>query len=666
MTSSPPPKTVRVIWTVCCTDGVDEGHVLRTMDRAAVEGVSGIELCYSSVDKLVEYRAFPALAKVVDRVGLRERQATFHRFGEKCRALGLRFGLWDHEIMGPKGLLDLLPELRAADGLIDLEKPILYDLIREKCGEFLDLFPWVNEIVLTLTETEHVVAQRPFSKTPPAERIRRVLQAVADATEPRGRTLVIRPFSAIRADELFVRDAVGSLKAGRVAMMYKTEPFDWNPFLPNEELIGSVPRYEVRAETDGGAEYYGQADFPCCYARFIAWRLEAALAKGATVVALRVDRGSGHNALGHPLNEVNVIAPTRVLLGREKTVDAAWQAWLRERHGGGDPALAGILEQTFEVIKKAFYVNQQSLSHRAFTNMDFGKHILTFGLFEEDISLAHLSDHWSMIPSRRTLTHAAMLAEKEEALALAKGIRADFERLGTGLRPDSREAIADSLDRLSLLAEAFLRLCRTTVAHVRERTGEGSCGVGTFDEEAAAFTALADRIAAAFGEEFFRRMPAAMRSVAEGLARERALEIPLRVALRERGDVMDAVLCGFATEMHRVTKRLHTGSTGFVADRMFRATGAGPDQGFGYALRARDGAAHRLLLRIAGPSGPGVIEVGGARFELPAEAREGLASPAFDLPSARGGEIAFRVWSTTPAPVRLAGIELLAPGAAHA
>ena len=447
-------RRARVIWTVCCTDGVDEGHVLRTMDRAAAEGVSGIELCYSSVDKLVEYRAFPSLAKVVDRVGLRERQATFHRFGEKCRALGLRFGLWDHEIMGPKGLLDLLPELRASDGLIDLEKPLLYDLIREKCGEFLDLFPWVNEIVLTLTETEHVVAQRPFSKTPPSERIRRVLQAVADATEPRGRTLVIRPFSAIRAEELFVRDAVGSLKATRVAMMYKTEPFDWNPFLPNEELIGSVPRYEVRAETDGGAEYYGQADFPCCYARFIAWRLEAALAKGATVVALRVDRGSGHNALGHPLNEVNVIAPTRVLLGCEKTVDAAWQAWLRERHGGGDPALAGLLEQTFEVIKKAFYVNQQSLSHRAFTTMDSGRHILAFALFEEDISLAHLSDHWSMIPSRRTLTHAAMLAEKEEALALAKGVRADFERLGVGLRPNSREAIADSLDRLSLLAEA--------------------------------------------------------------------------------------------------------------------------------------------------------------------------------------------------------------------
>ena len=52
----------------------------------------------------------------------------------------------------------------------------------------------------------------------------------------------------------------------------------------------------------------------------------------------------------------------------------------------------------------------------------------------------------------RTMDRAAMLAEKEEALALAKGIRADFERLGTGLRPDSREAIAPSLDRLPLLA----------------------------------------------------------------------------------------------------------------------------------------------------------------------------------------------------------------------
>lgn len=654
-----------MIWTVCCTDGFDEAHVLQAMEQAASEGVSGIEICNLSVDKWVAYRAFPRLGGAVNP-RLREDRASLGRVGDRAKALGLRLGIWHHEVEGPRDLLDRLPELRAKDGLIDLEQPLLYEFVREKCGEFLDLFPAVDEIVLTLTETRFVVAHRPFSEVPQAERIRRVLQAVADATDPRGRTLVIRPFSAVRADELFVRDAVGQLKASRVAMMYKTEPFDWNPFLPDEDLIGSVPRYEARAETDAGAEYYGQADFPCCYARFVDRRLRPALARGATVAAIRVDRGSGHNALGHPLNEVNAVAPTRVLLGREPTVDAAWLAWSRERHGGGSPQLAGLLERTFEVIQKAFYVDQQSLSHRAFTTMGLGKHVLAFALFEEDVPLSHLQDHWSMIASRRTLTHAAMLAEKEEALALARKIRAEFDALAAPLHPASREAIAGALDRLPLLAEAFLLLCRMTVAHVREMTGAGPCGVAPFAEEAKAFVALADRVEARFGPKFFRGMPASMRGIAEGLAEERALEIPLRAALRARGDVVDAVPCGFATEMHRVAKRLHTGSTGFVADRMFRATGAGPDAGFGYTLRGKERGAQRLVLRVAGPSGLGVLEVAGARFDLPAETGQRLADRAFDLPPARGGETPLRVWSSTPVPVRLAGIELLAPSAAAA
>src|SRR5690606_38912462 len=120
------------------------------------------------------------------------------------------------------------------------------------------------------------------------ERVRRLLRAILDATEPRGKQLVIRPFSAIRSDELHVREAVESLNARHVSMMYKTEPFDWNPFLPNEPLIGSITGYEARAETDAGAEYYGQGVFPCLYTEHLAARLDAARERGATTAVIRV------------------------------------------------------------------------------------------------------------------------------------------------------------------------------------------------------------------------------------------------------------------------------------------------------------------------------------------------------------------------------------------
>ena len=628
------------------------------MERAAAEGVSGVELCYRSVDRLVSYRAFPRLAAAVDRAGLAGNQKAMREISEKAKSLGLRFGLWHHEVEGPEDLLELMPELRAEDGLIDLEAPMLYEFIREKCAEFLDLFPAVDELVLTLTETKYVVAHRPFSPTPAAERLRRVIQAVADATEPRDKTLVVRPFSAVRADEIYVREAVGQLRASRVAMMYKTEPFDWNPFLPDEELIGSVPEREVRAETDAGAEYYGQADFPCCYARFLDRRLAAASNRGATVAVIRVDRGWDHPGLWHPLNEVNIMSPTRFLQGRDPTMDAAWLSWLRERHGGGSAELVSLFEETFDVIRHSLYVDGQSLSHRAFPTMEGAKRILTFALFEEEIPLDHLPEHWSMLTDRSTLTHAAILEEKEKSLALARSIRARFDALSDGLSESSRVEMAESLDRLPLLAEACLGFCRVVIAHGEEMHEGRARLTGSFEVESGRFAKLADAIETAFGPGFFRKMPPAMRSVLEGLTAERLIERPLREALRARKDVVDYVLCGFATEMHRVAKRVHTGETGFSGERMFRASGLGADEYFGYTLKALPGAAHRLVLHVAGPSGEGFVEANGVRFSLAETKSEAVSTQEFLLPASDKAALSLRIWSTSAQPVRVAGIEL--------
>ncbi|MEI6493087.1 MAG: hypothetical protein WCO94_11110, partial [Verrucomicrobiota bacterium] len=125
---SSPQAPLRIIWTLCAAGGggsEQHGYIIRAMERAAAEGVSGVELCYRSVDRLVAYRSFPALAAAVDRNELARKQAEMREITEKAKSLGLRFGLWHHEVEGPENLLSLLPELLAADGLIDLEAPLL-------------------------------------------------------------------------------------------------------------------------------------------------------------------------------------------------------------------------------------------------------------------------------------------------------------------------------------------------------------------------------------------------------------------------------------------------------------------------------------------------------------------------------------------------------------
>jgi len=654
------PDGMQVIWTVCAIDEPDERYVLNVVERAAREGVRGIEMCNDAVDRFIFYRGFPRLARRVRHRHVQRERDRLARITERAAERGLRFGLWHHEVFAAVPLLEAMPEFRAADGLIDLENSRLYDWMRTKCGEFLEAFPAVRELVLTLTETQYDVAHRPFTGTPSAERIRRVLQAVADATDRHGRTLVIRPFSALRADELDVSHAVQRLRVRRMAMMYKTEPFDWNPFLPNETLFGSIPGREVRAETDAGAEYYGQGAAPCCYARHIARRLQAARRRGATVAVIRVDRGARFSAMGHPLNEVNVIAPTRRLLHPERSLMAHRVDWMKGRHGPCSSALMTSLERTFNVVKQAFYAGGQSLTHNAFPSLANLKHIQAFALFEEGITLRHIRENWGILPGRRTLAHAGILAEKGAAVALAAEIRREFDRLAKGMSPESREAIGEPLERLERVAEAFRRLCRVLVAHMEEMAEGRARTTSGFGREARRFLALAELIRRRFGRAYFRGMPVRMRELVDGLRRERALEIPLRRRLAGLPGLVDAALCGFASEGHRLAKRLHSGRTFTFRNRWVRATGMGPGEGIAYRLRSMPGRGQRLTVTLASDGEPchGVLTVGARTIRLDLAPFKGFREVSADLAPSGARSVRVSLWSTAAQPCRVAEIRV--------
>jgi hypothetical protein len=656
-----------VIWSACETGPITRDYALRVLDAAAAEGVWGVELCNGSVDRFIAFDALPQLASAVDAERLARNQSRLDAIAARAAELGLRLGLWHHEVSGPRDLLERMPELRADDGLIDLEGPYLYAFIRSRLAEFFRRFPTVDELVLTLTETAFAVAHRPFCDLPPAERIRRVLQAAADVTDAMGKQLVVRPFSAIRDDELNVRKALKALDAEDVSVMYKTEPFDWHPFLDNEELIGSVPRYEARAETDCGAEYYGQTVFPACYTRHLERRLRAALDKGAAVAVLRVDRGAEHAALGHPINEANILPVTRWLARPDKPLADHVVGWLEQTCGTASPELADLLEGTFEVIRRALYVDQQAISHCRFPTLEMAKHIQVFALFEPDVPLDHMSRNWGVIPTRRTVPHDRILREKAEAVELAGGLVERFDRIAAGMPAARRGPIRESLARLEVLARSCLQLCRLIAAHTAEMWGLDDRTDG-FEAEARRLTELAEEVARRYGDPFFparpaRRgveasMPAAMRGFVEGLTAERELQRPLRQA-NEAPDVVDYVLCGFATEGHRLAKRL-------VGETFVRQTGAGPDEGFTVALDARaDGPlAVEVVLVDDGTGRPGVARIGDAEHRFDPGPLDGPRRLTFEA-APDGPELPVSVWSTTPAPCRISLIRLVradAPG----
>jgi hypothetical protein len=200
--------------------------------------------------------------------------------------------------------------------------------------------------------------------------------------------------------------------------------------------------------------------------------------------------------------------------------------------------------------------------------------------------------------------------------------------------------------------------------------------VGGFDEESARLIELADRLESECGAAYFRDMPMQMRETVTELTAERAREIPLRRALAADPNLVDCVLCGFASEGHRLAKRLHCGQTFPFADRWVRATGIGPAEGFSYELASLPNQPQQLIVTVAGngPPAPGRLRIGDQEFPLEPNAGPQLASgvdPA-GSPAAPGvHDCAFPLspspeprrrvwlWSTSSLPCWIATIRLL-------
>ncbi len=650
----------KVIWSLGHGGPLNFDYAQRIIDAGAELGVDGVEIAYP-VEKLVTYREMPDLCAGGDTEEIEERQRVVQRIAEYATSRGLRTGVWLHEISGPPGLLELMPEMRAQDGLIDLESPLIDELISAQLDEFFEAAPDVDEVVLTLTESQICALHRPFCSMPLAERALRIIKPVVESARYFEKGVVARTFSVLIEDERAVLDAVAKVGYEDLSVMMKSDLSNWSPFLPNHPLMRKVGAHELRAEADAGAEHYGGQAAPVIYARHIIERLEGAADRGATTITLRVDR-RGQPALG-TLNEINLLAATAWAKNPELDVDAFMAGWLKERLGAAPDGLAEMLDQTFEVWKNALYIDGQQMSHDRFPSFDDAKHVQMFGLFEPAEHLRHMRENWAVLSDRPTLPHGEIVRGKEEAVEMAEALEGWFQSLAHDLRPEARDEAARSLARLTLVARASLALTRLVAAHLEDAWGMEERAVGAFEEEAAAAESLAAEVAAREGGAFFGGVADRLKDFAARLRAERAFEMERRRDLSLEPGLVDYVLCGLASEGHKLGKRLHTGATRADEAARYRETGVGDCEGFGYEVKLPPGQACWLEVDLCG-SGErveGVAWIGSKRFALRGGGAEGeIETLRLHVPQGTAESPArVEIFSTTPRPVRVSEIRIL-------
>ena len=207
------------------------------------------QLATGGVDDFIQY-------KVLDKLNdhkqyRREVVEGMRRVLGLLKEQGKQNVIWSHELGAPKEILQLYPELATARGDLNLAHPLVGEWLNSNYDEFFAAVPEMDGIVLTMTEVNFAVAHRFDQQWSQAQCIKWLIETLHTACRRNGKVLIVRAFSAIVADYLATKQALEQLPDD-IEIMLKTDPFDWDPFLPINPALETYQASRITAEFDLG------------------------------------------------------------------------------------------------------------------------------------------------------------------------------------------------------------------------------------------------------------------------------------------------------------------------------------------------------------------------------------------------------------------------------
>jgi hypothetical protein len=598
-----------------------------TLDRIAPLEFDRFELCTEGfgLERAYQYRVLPKLNEFKEfRPTL---AAELRRVLGKAKAQRREVVVWTHELRAPREILAAYPELRTRRGDLNLAHPLMTEFLAHKYDLLFNTVPEIDGVVLTVTEVAFPVAHRFDNAWAPDECLHWLFRTVYEACKRRGRKLIVRPFSAIVADYEAARRALDRLPAD-IEVMDKSDPFDWDPFLPLNPELKTYPLDRLTVEFDLGGEYFGRGAFPLTFGPYVKERLDLARRLGAQRIVGRLDR-RGVSSLDR---EARINIEFFLAYAADPSLDVAAFSARRagELYSSSDPAeLAALFEQSFEVVKRMFYVDGQLLFHSTFGTLPHGQRNVIFETLRPGQPLDHCAGEWPILADRTTPLVGAARREKEEAVALAEHIR----RRLAAIAPQE-PALQERAESLVLVARLYRAACAAVQEYILNVANPGP---------APAFTAACDALdlevaalARARGPEWLANVPKAATEFASELRRVFALEQRVYQELpglppAERARVEDIVAAGYPAEGHRLSKFTHGSGTEHGESRCIRKVGIHVK----YTLASTPGP-KRLRVECAGSGRVRVLSGAAALVdrEWSRGAEWGMEEVAFENPGA--------------------------------
>lgn len=590
-----------ITWSLMHPTPLDIQYMKEVIARAAEYNVNSFEICadchtnLGGMDGLTDYAVFPHAAKKIDRRAIIANREKLHEILHLAHIAGKPVYYWHREAMVVDGLLEDMPGLLDENGEFDLLGSAYEELLRYKIAASFDAVPELDGLVLTLTEaTYSVIHSSNQVKYPAAKVVEHIVRIFAGELARRNKRFILRSFGSIVQDyEDIIAGAAAVAKDHNFEIETKITPYDFDPFLPVNPFLHKQNGVLLGAECDGLGEFLGAGVLPAENVENIVRYVRTGQAADVDRYAIRIDR------IGNRIfdcYEINLYAYHRAVADKNITAEDIRREYLDR---SVPPEWRTVFDRLgkagFELVKKNNFIDGNVIFHQFPTakTLKMLKAGFIFALFKNDVSLANGSEVWSILSENRTPGRKAILAEKREAVEIARM----GNELLAGLKniPGFERELAwrkKLWGNAMIAVQAFYELCNIICAYFDDMENGNYSGTTLHQAVTAGKTQL--NVLAGYdlsanavsGEHFVNGLEQHLfRSAndAKDIYLEQfyaifgllETEFHMESAMRQKYtvDAFDAILCGAITDEWRIKRYMHAGHATVNNGEIFRFAG---------------------------------------------------------------------------------------------
>ena len=405
--------------SVCHPVSPKEEYLMQCARYAIDHGITHFELCgpiHSPVkgncDGMMLYRKYAQFNGDKNQDYVRACQTAVNRVLDELVPHGIKCYCWHHELELPAGFEQAFPEIQNSDADVEVTHPIIRDFLEQKMEDFFHAYPRMTGIVLTLHETRIPLLKLKHQKLNKVERVQYVTEILYSTCKRLGKELIVRPFASIAQDYDDLMEAYETVSPDLV-VCDKWTKFDWSLIAPHNPFLARIKNPSV-VEGDIFGEYFGVGYLPILLKDHIVKKVAYCQQFDPRGYVLRIDR-SGRTPFGTP-NQVNLEIADAVLDGRD--ADEAIRDFFHREYGPCGETVRLAMEGTEDIQIKALCAQTWYTIHALSKFPGPATVQRQHRYFRSDF--VPTKGTWQDVPEFRGIDHEAVLADKKEAIRLAR------------------------------------------------------------------------------------------------------------------------------------------------------------------------------------------------------------------------------------------------------